>query len=83
MNQVWIITLVEAALLLVYCFYYTWFYANKERTPFLGYFFTILGWFLGFMMILIVPLDIFKVIACNSGLLMKSSKYSTKYFCTL
>jgi len=61
MEKIWIITLAEALLLLVYCIYMVWYYASKERTPFFAKATTVFGWFLGFMIILIIPLDIFKV----------------------
>ena len=61
MEQIWLITLIEALLLLIYCIYMTWYYAAKDRTPFLVKLMTVIGWFLGFMIILIIPLDIFTV----------------------
>lgn len=61
MEKAWLITLIEAIILVIYCMYMTWYYAARDRTPFFAKFMTVLGWFLGFMIIITIPLDIYTV----------------------
>lgn len=56
-----IITLVEGALLFLFCCYLTYEYANRETTPGFVLVLCTLGWLLGFMIILLIPLDIYSV----------------------
>jgi hypothetical protein len=52
---------VESLLLLLVCAYMTNYYAAKERTPFYVIVLTILSLFLSFMLVFVVPLDIYTV----------------------
>lgn len=61
MEPIWIVAVIEGLLLLVYCIYLTWYYAAKDRTPRYVLVLTVISWFLGLMVIFIVPLDIYTV----------------------
>jgi hypothetical protein len=58
---VWVVAGVETLLLLLICTYLTNFFAAKERTPFYVKVFTVLSLFLSFMLIFMIPLDIYTV----------------------
>ena len=61
LDRVWILAGVEGLVLLSYCIYLTWYYAAKGRTPFSVYLITIFSFFLGYMVIFMIPLDIYTV----------------------
>lgn len=61
-STIWSIAIIESILVLVFCIYSTLNYAAKGRTPIYVYLFTIIGWFLGLMIIFLIPLDIYTVI---------------------
>lgn len=50
-----VITLVEAILLLLFSMYLVRFYADPKRTPLYVKILTMIGWFLGFAVILFLP----------------------------
>ena len=60
-STIWSIAIIESILVLVFCLYSTWNYAAKGRTPIYVYLFTIIGWFLGLMILFLIPLDIYTV----------------------
>lgn len=57
----WVVAGVEGLLLLLVCAYLTNYFAAKERTPFYVIVFTVLSLFLSFMLIFMIPLDIYTV----------------------
>lgn len=50
-----VITLIEAILLLLFSMYLVKLYADPKRTPFYVKVLTVIGWFLGFAVILFLP----------------------------
>lgn len=60
-----IITIIECFLLLIFTFVLMWMYAAKDRTPIYVRVLTVIGWFLGFAIILFIPLDIYIVRSCS------------------
>lgn len=60
-NTIWVVALIEGLLLLIYCTYLAYNYAAKGRTPLCVYLVTVLCWFLGLMVIYLLPLDIYTV----------------------
>jgi len=75
MNEVWIIATVESVILLAYCIYTVHNYAAKDRTPFYVKALTVIGWLLGYMIILLIPLDIYTVSTdLMPNLLLSSTK---------
>jgi hypothetical protein len=54
-------TIIEVVLLLIFTYVLIWYYASKELTPIYVKALTLLGWFLGFAIILFIPLDIYLV----------------------
>ena len=62
MSAIWIVAGVEAILLLMYCAYLAWYYAAKHRTPLYVMILAVTCWFLGLMVIILIPLDIITVI---------------------
>ncbi|CDW71976.1 UNKNOWN [Stylonychia lemnae] len=61
MNKIWIVALIEAILVLIYCTYLAQQYAAKDRTPLYVKALTVIGWFFGLTIIMLVPLDIYTV----------------------
>jgi len=61
MLEVWIITIVESLLILAYCIYLLHIYAAKDRTPLYVKILTVIGWLSGYLIILLIPLDIYIV----------------------
>jgi LMBR1-like membrane protein len=59
--QVTLVAGVECILLMLYCVYITWSYAAKGRTPLYVFILTITSFFLSFMIIFMIPLDIYTV----------------------
>ncbi len=59
--QVWVVGSVESILLLLVCAYMTYNFAAKDRTPFYVILLTTLSFFLSFMIIFLIPLDIYTV----------------------
>jgi len=57
--EVWIITIVESLLILAYCIYLLHIYAAKDRTPLYVKILTVIGWLSGYLIILLIPLDIY------------------------
>jgi hypothetical protein len=55
------VTLFEGILLLFLVAYLVWWFAAKKRTPMYVKVLTGVGWFLGFALILFIPLDIYIV----------------------
>ena len=60
-EQVWLVAGIESILLLVICAYMTYNYAAKDRTPFYVIVLTTLSLFLSFMIIFLIPIDIYTV----------------------
>ena len=56
---------IESALLILYCSYMTWQYAAKGRTPIYVYVLTVVSLYLSFMIIFLLPLDIYTVKPAN------------------
>ena len=67
MNEIWIISAVESVILLATCIYMVHTYASK-KTPLYVKLLTVIGWLLGYMIILLVPLDIYTVSIHINGL---------------
>lgn len=59
--SIMIVAIVESALILLFATYMTYNYAAKGRTPLYVFFFTICSLFLSFMIVFVVPIDIFYV----------------------
>jgi hypothetical protein len=59
--QVWLVAGVESILLLLVCAYMTYHFAAKDRTPFYVIVLTTLSFFLSFMIIFLIPIDIYTV----------------------
>lgn len=64
--QVWLLATIESILLLLYCGYMTWYYAAKGRTPLYVMIFTVISWYLSFMIIFLIPVDIYTVSKSHS-----------------
>ena len=60
-DAIWITILVESSILLLFCVYIVWWFAAKDRTPFYAYIVTVIGWFLGWIFVFLIPLDIYFV----------------------
>lgn len=61
MEPIWIIAGVEGLILLIFCIYLTWYYAAKDRTPMYVLILSVICWFLGLMVVFLIPLDIYTV----------------------
>jgi LMBR1-like membrane protein len=57
----WVVAGVESVLLLLYCTYTTLNYAAKGRTPTYVIVLTVISWYLSFMVIFLIPVDIYTV----------------------
>jgi hypothetical protein len=60
-GYVFIVGVIESVILLLFCAYAAWQYAAKDRTPWYVYALTIFSWFLSYMIIFLIPMDIFMV----------------------
>ena len=59
MQIIWVIGLVESIVLLLFCLYMVWSYAAKDRTPTYIIILTVFSWFVGFMVMFIIPIDMY------------------------
>lgn len=59
--QVWVVAGAECILLLLICAYMTYYFAAKDRTPFYVIVLTTTSFFLSFMIIFLIPIDIYTV----------------------
>ena len=71
-NNVLIVGVVGSVLLLLFCIYSAWKYAAKGKTPLYVYILTTFSWFLSFMIILLIPLDIYTVRRIDLNLIYKN-----------
>jgi hypothetical protein len=56
-----IVGIVESSLIMLFCLYMTYNYAAKGRTPLYVYLLTVFSLFLSFMIVFVVPIDVFYV----------------------
>ena len=72
--QVWLVAGVECILLLLICAYMTYYFAAKDRTPFYVIVLTTMSFFLSFMIIFLIPIDIYTVSILSITLLIVQVK---------
>lgn len=60
-DQVLLVAVIESVLILLFCMYKIFNYAALKRTPIYVLLLSIASWFLSFMVIFIIPIDIFMV----------------------
>lgn len=60
-DQVLLVASIEGALIFIFCACMIYNYAAIKRTPFYVFIVSICSWFLAFMVIFLIPMDIFTV----------------------
>ena len=61
----WVVAGVESVLLLLVCIYITYYYAALDRTPLYVMILNTVSMFLSFMLIFLIPIDIYTVSVDN------------------
>ncbi len=61
-HHAWAIPLTEAILITIVTIVILRYMADRTRTPFICQIFTFIGWFIGFSMVFLIPLDIYTTI---------------------